>query len=93
MINIYPASWNILNKLLVKHKIEWKEVEEIFENKPRIFKILTKDQYYQSRYKALGQTFNGRYVIVIFSKAKNNDIKVITARDMDKSEKKQFRGR
>ncbi len=93
MISIYPASWAILNKIYLKHHIQWNEVEEIFENKPGIFKISAKDQYGKIRYKALGKTYEGRYLIVIFVRDKEKNIKVITSRKMTDSEKKQFKGR
>jgi len=93
MMTIYPASWSILNKAYSKHHIRWNEVEEIFENRPRIFRILAKDQYGEIRYRALGRTYAGRYLIVVFVRDKERNIKVITSREMTKAEKKQYEGR
>ena len=90
-MDIYPASWDILNKIFNKHKLEFSEVEEIFSNKPKIFKILASDQYGQTRYKAFGNTDSGKYITVVFIKEECN-IKVITARKMTEKEKSKFKG-
>jgi len=93
MIEIYPASWSVLKKIYVKHRIQWKEIEEVFDIKPKIYKIKSKDQYRETRYKALGITHGGRYLIIVFARDYEKNIKVITSREMDKAEKKQYKGR
>lgn len=87
-LNIYPASLKILNKILVRHNIQWCEVLELFENLHRI-RFLGKDKYNQMKYTANGTTNAGRYIKVYF--VKQDGIKVITARDMSDTEKSIFK--
>lgn len=90
---IYPASWAIFVKIWKKHGIEWSEVEEIFEDEreTRVRLLTAKDQHGQRRYKALGKTYAGHFITVVFVIEKKNRIKVITARKMDSREKKEFK--
>jgi len=90
-MDIYPASWAILNKIESKHRIRWSEVAEVFGGSPRIRRILARDQYGQDRYKALGTTRAGRYLMVLFVREHPEALKVITARPMDASEKREFK--
>ena len=90
-MDIYPASWDILNKICNKHKLEFSEVEEVFNNKPKIIKSQTTDQYGQPRYEAKGQTDSGKYLVVVFVKEENG-LKVITAREMTAKEKSKIKG-
>ncbi len=90
-MDIYPASWAILNKIESKHGIRWAEVNEVFGGRPRIRRILARDQYGQNRYKALGTTGSGRYLTVVFVREHPEALKVITARPMDMAEKREFK--
>ena len=86
----YPASPVILNKLRAKHDVDWREVEEVFLNQPRIFRSII-DQYGERRYNALGRTDAGRYLIVFFVFVSPNKAKVISARDMTNREHRKYR--
>ncbi len=54
-LRAYPASSDIEEKLISKHGIEFKEVEEVFRNSPKVFRG-KRDQYGEYRYRAMGQT-------------------------------------
>ena len=92
-MDIYPATWAILNKIESKHGIRWAEVNEGFAGSPRIRRIIVSDKYGQDRYKALGTTSSGRYLTVVFVREHADALKVITARPMDKAEKREFKRR
>lgn len=87
----FPASPNIVDKLKATHDIEWEEVEEAFKEHPRLFRFLKADQYGESRYYALGRTYAGRYLTVVYVPVPPNRAKVITARDMDDKERRRYR--
>lgn len=61
------------------------EVEEVFAGDHKVRRAR------QKRYIALGETFDGRLAIVVFHRLPGNLIRVITARDMDDSERRLFR--
>jgi hypothetical protein len=67
------------------HRVTRDEVEEVFENRPLVRKAR------ENKYYAFGQTEDGRYLFIVFVWRPNRVIRVITARDMDESEKFGFR--
>ena len=78
------------DKLQWKHGIETHEVKELFINKPRFFrkeKGLVENEHL---YNALGRTDDGRYLSVFFIYKKNGDALIISARDMNNSERKRY---
>lgn len=86
----FPASAAVLRKIQTKHRLEWEEVREIFRNRPRIFRFLDADQYGETRYYAWGRTVAGRYGTVVYVPVHPNRAKVISARDMDATERRRF---
>lgn len=75
----------IVAKIIRKHGVIPEEVEQVlFEDAPHIRKVSG------NRYQGLGQTLDGRYLIVIFVVEKGW-IKPLTARDMDDAERKLYR--
>ncbi len=87
----FPASDAIVSKIETRHHVSWKEVEEVFLSTPRIFNTLAEDQYGEPRYTAMGRTFGGRYVAVIYVPQAGGLAKVISAREMTSSERKRYR--
>ncbi|MDI6794884.1 MAG: BrnT family toxin [bacterium] len=87
----FPASPAIVDKLKVKHGVEWKEIEEVFRNYPRFFLSTIADQYGESRYDALGRTEAGRYLTVFFVPVAPNRAKIISARNMKSKERRRYR--
>jgi len=81
---------DILLKLEKKHHIYSDEVESVFANNPQI-RFLEKGKIEGEHvYSAYGQTDAGRYVTVIFIFKIKNCALIISARDMDKKERKQY---
>ncbi|MGD2088298.1 MAG: BrnT family toxin [Candidatus Aminicenantes bacterium] len=80
----------IVDKLETKHHISQEEVEQVFVNNPQ-YRFLEKGKIDGEHvYSAYGQTDVGRYVTVIFILKFKNCALVISARDMDKKERKQY---
>ncbi len=72
-----------------KHKVNYKECEEAFFNKPF---ILNKDESHsqtEERFRVYGQTNKNRLLTVIFI-LRTNKFRVISARDQNKKERKEF---
>ena len=90
-------SSGVREKLLKKHNIEIWEVEEVIYDDPHAFSISYRDCYF-----LYGQTFSGRYLLILVRllsseevtklgfKKGINFIKIITARDMNKSQRKMY---
>ncbi|MBE2220855.1 MAG: BrnT family toxin [Anaerolineae bacterium] len=80
-----------VEKLLTKHGVAQYEVEDIFYRHPRIEKAGRGHVQGENLYRALGQTEDGRYLIVIFIfKPSEQKALVISARDMDRKERKRY---
>lgn len=74
------------NKNKTKHKVENRESEEIFSNKPLvIFEDKTHSQK-EERWGALGKTNDRRYLAVYFT-IRNNKLRIISARDQSQKDR------
>ena len=81
---------DILEKLERKHGVKQYEVVEVFENKPK-FRFIEKGHYKgEDVYASLGQTDEGRYLIIFFVYKKSKDALIISARDLTKSERRFY---
>lgn len=69
-----------------KHKVTFQECEETFFNTPFIVKTDSKHSQKESRYYALGKTNSERKLFLVFT-LRGENIRVISARDMNKKEK------
>ena len=90
-------SSGVEQKLLKKHNIELWEIEEVVYDDSYAFSITYRDCYF-----IYGQTFAGRYLLVLIRvlsaeevakfdfKPGSNVIKVITARDMNKTQRNLY---
>jgi uncharacterized DUF497 family protein len=74
---------NILH--IERHAYTQGEVEEVFAGDHRVRRTR------QKLYIALGETLDGRLAFVVFRRLPGGQIRVVTARDMDKSERRLFR--
>jgi uncharacterized protein len=77
------------HKNLVKHNVQNWECEQIFFNKPL---LILEDQAHsiaENRWAAFGKTDSGRLMLVIFTK-RGNLLRVISARDMNRKERKFY---
>ncbi len=80
----------IAEKLVWKHNVLTSEVEEVLSGKCRIFKKEKGRVEGEHLYNALGQTKGGRYLSIFFIKKLDNKALVVTARDMNRNERKRY---
>lgn len=86
-IKAHDFEWDEVNEThIASHHVKPEEAEEIFLGYCFVRKS------HSGRYGAYGQSLNGRYLFVVFEKLEDTRIRVITARDMSKREKKYYRG-
>lgn len=81
---------DIIDKLAFKHHVNTSEVEEVFDDRPKIRFVQKGDRTGEDVYIALGRSEAGRYLAVIFIHKKNNDALIVSARDMAKKERRQY---
>ncbi len=91
LTNLEGFDWDKANiDHLKKHAVGDKECETVFLNKPF---ILTRDDTHsqaEERFRVYGQTNRKRLIVLIFT-IRNNKIRVISARDQNKKERKEFK--
>jgi hypothetical protein len=92
MIVVEEFIWlpDIVEKLLFKHNVSPEEVEEVFFDKPK-FRFHEKGHVLgENLYSMLGQTEAGRYLVVFFILKPANKALLVSARDMDRSERRRY---
>ncbi|NCN58284.1 hypothetical protein COW99_00400 [Candidatus Roizmanbacteria bacterium CG22_combo_CG10-13_8_21_14_all_38_20] len=77
------------DKNLIKHKVVNKECEEVFFNQPLIINSDSKHFKNEYRYQALGKTSANRLLFIAFTH-RNRLIRIISARDQNKKERRQY---
>jgi uncharacterized DUF497 family protein len=83
---ISAFDWDEDNVLHIdRHEFTPEEVEEVFAGDHKVRRTR------QMRYIALGETLDGRLALVVFRRLPRGVVRVITARDMDDSERRLFR--
>ena len=81
---------DVVDKLIWKHNVLHEEVEQVFRNRPK-FKMIEKGRAKnENLYSALGRTNAGRYLIVLFIYKVTKEALIVTARDMDSKERKNY---
>ena len=80
----------IVEKLEWKHQILPHEVSEVLENKPKIFLRETGRVEGEHLYEALGRTKAGRYLAVFFIRKLTDRALIISARNMDRKERRRY---
>ena len=90
-IQLSGFEWDEANreKNWIRHKVDYKESEEIFFNKPLFIDENLKHSSKEKRFEALGQTNKGRGLFVVFT-IRNNKIRIISARDQDSKERRKY---
>jgi uncharacterized protein len=78
-----------IDKNRLKHEVEAFEAEQIFFNDPLIVIPDEKHSIQETRYAALGKTDDGRKLTIVFTQ-RNQLIRIISARDMNKKERKYY---
>lgn len=81
---------DIIDKLAFKHQVGASEVEEVFDNRPKIRFVQKGERSGEDVYMALGRSEAGRYLTVIFIIKRSNNALILSARDMAKKERKQY---
>ncbi|MDY6951378.1 MAG: BrnT family toxin [Thermodesulfobacteriota bacterium] len=76
-----------IDKNLVKHNVENWESEQVFFNRPLLVLDAPKHSIPEKRWAAFSKTDADRFLTVIFTK-RGDLIRVISARDMNKKERK-----
>ena len=79
-----------VEKLERKHGVSTEEVEEVFNNRPRVQRIERGDVSGENLYRALGQTDAGRYLAVFFLYKGRAGALVISARDASERERRGY---
>ena len=78
-----------IDKNWIKHKVNHLECEEIFFNLPLLTSDDVKHSSTEKRYYALGKSKADRFLFISFT-IRNKLIRVISARDMNKKERKIY---
>jgi len=80
---------DVTAKLAAKHHVGTREVEEVFLDEPK-FRFVEKGfRKGEDVYMALGRTYAGRYLAVLFIK-KGNEALILSARDMAPKERRLY---
>lgn len=72
-----------------KHQVSAEECEEVFFNQPLLTAVDLPHSQTERRYFALGSTDAGRHLFVAFT-IRETLIRVISARDMNRRERKEY---
>ena len=92
MMRVVGVIWlrQIVDKLEVKHGVSTDEVEEVLASQPQ-FRFLERGRVEGEHvYAAYGRTSAGRYLTIILIRKMGGRGLVITARDMDRKERRQY---
>ena len=79
-----------LTKNWDKHEVSEGECEQVYFRQPLIIRRDKKHSKLQNRYYVLGRTDAERLLFMVFT-VRNNKIRIISARDMTRAEKKRYR--
>lgn len=80
-----------LEKNWKKHKVAPMECEQMFFNQPLVVMDDPGHSGREKRYYALGRTDERRYLFVVFT-VRGSKLRVISARNMNKNERKAYLG-
>ena len=83
--------WDVgnINKNFLKYNVENWECEQVFFNRPLFVLDNQKHSVSENRWAAFGKTDTDRFLVIVFTK-RNNLIRIISARDMNKRERKFY---
>ncbi|MCW5851208.1 MAG: BrnT family toxin [Anaerolineae bacterium] len=83
----------IEDKLLVKHNVLAEEVEDVLFGAPYTRFVETGHREGEDLYAAYGRTVGGRYLIVFYLLKPGSEALIVSARDMDSKERRQYERR
>jgi len=91
-IRIVGFIWldDVVDKLERKHGVTPEEVEEVFAQRVRVTRMKTGHFRGEDVYRALGQSESGRYLAVFFVYKLSHEALILSARDMDRKERKAY---
>ena len=89
-INRVTILRTFVEKIEHKHRVTTNEIREVFDNLPHFRKLEKGHIAGEGVYGAYGQTNAGRYLSVFFIYKLSHDALVISARNMDKKERKRY---
>ncbi len=72
-----------------EHRVAWWECEEVFFNQPLYVFPDTGHSLAEDRYYALGKTNGARHLFIVFTRRRSK-IRVISARDMHRKERRVY---
>lgn len=83
--------WDQANavKNWIRHRVTPSECEQMFFNEPLVIQDDPKHSKTEKRFYALGRTDGGRLLFTVFT-IRNKTIRIISARDMNRKERKVF---
>jgi uncharacterized DUF497 family protein len=82
----------IAEKIERKHGVSEREAKEIFFNSEDPL-FIRRSLKVKGRYLAYGRTYAGRYIVVAYAPLKEGNLKVISARDMNRNERRAYERR
>jgi uncharacterized DUF497 family protein len=96
MADIHDLAWDgfewdegNLVKNWERHRVTASECEQVFFNRPLVAGVDERHSGRETRHYALGVTDTGRRLFVVFT-VRDNKIRVVSARDMSRRERKVF---
>lgn len=84
---------HIIDKLAWKHQVMPEEVDDVLFGKPYYRKAQKGHVPGEDVYAALGQTDAGRYLVIYFVYKQTREALILSARDMDRKERKLYERR
>jgi len=81
---------DIIEKLHRKHGVTPGEVEEVFEGVPRFLRTERGKVEGENLYNVLGRTASGRYLSVFFVYKRSGQALIVTARKMNRKERRYY---
>lgn len=72
-----------------KHRVDYRECEEVFFNKPLLINVDKEHSQKEARYYALGITQRGRKLFLSFT-VRSHRVRVISARPQSRKERKCY---
>lgn len=80
----------VIDKLAWKHQVLPEEVDEVLFSNPKFRKVQKGHIPGEDVYAALGRTEGGRYLAVFFVYKQTREALILSARDMDRKERRQY---
>lgn len=81
---------DVVAKIEQKHGVTVEEVEDVVQGKPVVRRLERGRVAGEDLYAALGRTTTGRFLTVFFIRKKGDRALVISARDMDRKERRLY---